>query len=150
MLTRRVFFSFFSFFFISLSFSLQQCQQIYTHMDMDLKSILRQKIETVAPLYGLTDICFPSFSRSYGWKYRLSASDVVYALATLLETSPAAAAMLGEPVSWNNNQEWDTLDDNSTDYPDDLGIGRRRWWMRNFYIAYDSLNRYNVEKKRAK
>ncbi|ORX59761.1 CDC45-like protein [Hesseltinella vesiculosa] len=126
--------------FAKMGFSLQQCHQIYTHMDMDLKNILRNKIETVAPLYGLTDICFPSFSRSYGWKYSLSASDVVYALATLLETSPSAAAVLGESMAFHHDQEWDSLDDKSDDHPDDLGSERRRWWMRNFYITYDSLN----------
>ncbi|KAI9305704.1 DNA replication pre-initiation complex subunit Cdc45 [Cunninghamella echinulata] len=126
--------------FAKMGFSLQQCHQVYTHMDMELKNILRTKIEAVAPLYGLTDICFPSFSRTYGWKYRLSASDVVYALATLLETSPSAAASLGESVQWNNDQDWGELDDNTNDHPDDLGSVRRKWWMRNFYTSYDSLN----------
>lgn len=111
-------------------------------MDMDLKNILRNKIETVAPLYGLTDICFPSFSRTFGWKYRLSASDVVYALATLLETSPSAAAALGESVHWNDDQDWGDLDDMTENHDNDLGSVRRRWWMRNFYTSYDSLNRY--------
>jgi cell division control protein 45 len=111
-------------------------------MDMDLKNILRNKIETVAPLYGLTDICFPSFSRTFGWKYRLSASDVVYALATLLETSPSAAAALGESVHWNDDQDWGDLDDMTDNHDNDLGSVRRRWWMRNFYTSYDSLNRY--------
>ncbi|KAI8089535.1 DNA replication pre-initiation complex subunit Cdc45 [Halteromyces radiatus] len=126
--------------FAKMGFSLQQCHQVYTHMDMDLKNILRTKIETVAPLYGLTDICFPSFSRTYGWKYRLSASDVVYALATLLETSPSAAAALGEPVDWNDDQDWGELEDTTNEHPQDLGSVRRKWWMRNFYTSYDSLN----------
>ncbi|OBZ82830.1 Cell division control protein 45, partial [Choanephora cucurbitarum] len=72
--------------FAKMGFSLQQCQQIYTHMDMDLKQTLRNKIEHVAPLYGLTDICFPSFTRGYGYECCMSASDVVYALSTLIET----------------------------------------------------------------
>ncbi|CAO3590605.1 unnamed protein product [Absidia cylindrospora] len=126
--------------FAKMGFSLQQCHQVYTHMDMELKNILRNKIETVAPLYGLTDICFPSFSRTYGWKYSLSASDIVYALATLLETSPSAAAALGEPVNWNDDQDWGELEDTTNDHPEDLGSVRRKWWMRNFYTAYDSLN----------
>ncbi|SAM08075.1 hypothetical protein [Absidia glauca] len=112
----------------SIQFSLQQCHQVYTHMDMDLKNILRNKIETVAPLYGLTDICFPSFSRTFGWKYRLSASDVVYALATLLETSPSAAAALGESVHWNDDQDWGELDDMTDNHDNDLGS--HRWYKK--------------------
>ncbi|KAI8394143.1 CDC45 family [Radiomyces spectabilis] len=126
--------------FAKMGFSLQQCQQIYTHMDNDLKQILRKKIEEVAPLYGLTDICFRSFSRHYGWRMQLSASDVVYALATLLETSPAAATRLGENVQWNEDQDWDALENESGDHGDGLGSVRQKWWMRNFYTAYDAVN----------
>lgn len=118
------------------SFSLQQCQQTYTHMDMDLKQMLHDKIDNIAPLYGLTDICFPSFTRHYGYEHCLSASDVVYALATLLETSPAAATRLGEKVEWNEEEDWGTIE---KDDGEELGSVRRAWWMRNFYTAYDAL-----------
>ncbi|KAI9469765.1 MAG: DNA replication pre-initiation complex subunit Cdc45 [Benjaminiella poitrasii] len=154
--------------FAKMGFSLQQCQQIYTHMDMDLKQMLRDKIEVVAPLYGLTDICFPSFTRTYGWECCLSASDVVYSLSTILETSPAAATQLGTTVNWNEAEETyadDEEDDakhkdaanglDSSSPPeadrnssDTSGYGsngilsseRTNWWMRNFYTAYDALS----------
>ncbi|KAJ8663622.1 hypothetical protein O0I10_000868 [Lichtheimia ornata] len=131
--------------FAKMGFSLAQCQQVYTHMDLQLKDMLRHKIETVAPLYGLTDICFPSFARTYGWKLRFSASDAVYALATLLETSPLTATRLGENVKWNQDEDWDALESESGDHGDntDLSSVRRKWWMRNFYTAYDATN--NVE-----
>ncbi|KAI9257527.1 DNA replication pre-initiation complex subunit Cdc45 [Helicostylum pulchrum] len=127
--------------FAKMGFSLQQCQQVYTHMDMDLKAALRQKIEVVAPLYGLTDICFPSFTRSYGWECCLSASDVVYALSTILETSPAAAVRLGASVNWNESDDWQSSLESTDDTTvNGLGSDRRSWWMRNFYTAYDALN----------
>lgn len=124
-------------------FSLAQCQQVYTHMDLQLKDMLRHKIETVAPLYGLTDICFPSFARTYGWKLRFSASDAVYALATLLETSPLTATRLGENVKWNQDEDWDALENESGHHGDDTDLSsvRRRWWMRNFYTAFDATNK---------
>ncbi|KAI9320750.1 CDC45 family [Dichotomocladium elegans] len=129
--------------FAKMGFSLQQCQQVYTHMDMQLKDMLKNKIETVAPLYGLTDICFPSFARTYGYKLRFSASDAVYALATLLETSPVSATRLGENVNWNQDEDWDALENETGDHGDGLSSVRRKWWMRNFYTAYDAIN--NVE-----
>ncbi|KAI8378160.1 DNA replication pre-initiation complex subunit Cdc45 [Choanephora cucurbitarum] len=123
--------------FAKMGFSLQQCQQIYTHMDMDLKQTLRNKIEHVAPLYGLTDICFPSFTRGYGYECCMSASDVVYALSTLIETSPQAATRLGTSVIHEEDEA--ALRPSASELVDGLGFQRRNWWMQNFYAAYDAL-----------
>ncbi|CAO3645750.1 unnamed protein product [Mucor fragilis] len=125
--------------FAKMGFSLQQCQQVYTHMDMDLKQMLRNKIEVVAPLYGLTDICFPSFTRSYGWESCLSASDVVYSLSTILETSPAAAVRLGIEIEHRHGNDDDWKPTHLSSDTTELRCGRRDWWMRNFYTAYDAL-----------
>ncbi|KAI7868943.1 CDC45 family [Spinellus fusiger] len=127
--------------FARMGFSLKQCREVYNHMDMELKMRLREKIETVAPIYGLTDICFPSFSRAYGWKYHLSASDVVYSLATLLETSPSAAQRLNKAEDDPPPEEnWRELDDLAPEDVDGLGSVRRKWWLGNFYTAFDSLS----------
>ncbi|CAO3668426.1 unnamed protein product [Umbelopsis ramanniana] len=133
--------------FAKMGFSLYQCQQVFTHMDMDLKKILRSKIDSVAPLYGLTDICFPSFSRSYGWRGHTSASDAVYSLSALLETSPEVAQRLGETVEWNSGEQWGA---NPEDADKETGSGepdtprpkkaKNRWWLQNFYTAYDALD----------
>ncbi|KAI8143065.1 CDC45 family [Fennellomyces sp. T-0311] len=125
--------------FAKMGFSIQECEQVYTHMNIRLKEMLRDKIETVAPLYGLTDICFPSFARTFGWKLRFSASDAVYSLVTLLETSPESAIRLGEDVLWNQDEDWDALEEATGDHGDGLASLRRRWWMRNFYTVYDSI-----------
>ncbi|KAI8646057.1 CDC45 family [Parasitella parasitica] len=125
--------------FAKMGFSLQQCQQVYTHMDMDLKQMLRNKIEVVAPLYGLTDICYPSFTKSYGWECCLSASDVVYSLSTILETSPAAATRLGAEIKHRHGNEDDWKPTQSSSDTAELQCGRKDWWMRNFFTAYDAL-----------
>lgn len=106
---------------------------------MDLKQMLRNKIEVVAPLYGLTDICFPSFTRSYGWECCLSASDVVYSLSTILETSPAAAIRLGIEIEHRHGNDNDWKPTHLSSDTTELRCGRRDWWMRNFYTAYDAL-----------
>ncbi|KAI8980505.1 CDC45 family [Pilobolus umbonatus] len=132
--------------FAQMGFSLQQCTQIYTHMDMRLKRMLQSKIETVAPLYGLTDICFPSFVRVYGWECHLSASDVVYSLTALIETSPAAANKLR--INKNGDDYRHNVEPVNTpvadDDDDDDGVRQLQkngetWWLDNFYNAYDAL-----------
>ncbi|KAG0240803.1 hypothetical protein BGW41_006661 [Actinomortierella wolfii] len=78
-----------------MGFSLQESNQVYTHMDINLKKILKEKIESVAPEYGLHDILFTSFLRSRGFQGTMSASDFAYAVSALLEVSPEASISLG-------------------------------------------------------
>lgn len=68
-----------------MGFSLHQCQQSYAHMDMDLKSSLRYKVDAIAPEYGLFDLVYPSFIRASGYQSVLSASDAVESVSSLLE-----------------------------------------------------------------
>lgn len=78
--------------------SLNQCHQSYTHMDMELKKVLRQKLLKFAPLYGLEGLVPPAssggqtgnregwgFVRSWGWNACLSATDVGVILGAILE-----------------------------------------------------------------
>ncbi|KAF9971703.1 hypothetical protein BGZ73_005255 [Actinomortierella ambigua] len=78
-----------------MGFSLQESHQVYTHMDINLKRILKEKIESVAPEYGLHEILFTSFLRSRGFQGAMSASDFAYAASALLEVSPEAGISLG-------------------------------------------------------
>lgn len=123
-----------------LRFSLKQCQQVYTHTESDLQTSLRQKVESVAPLYGLTDIIFPSFSKSFGYKHLFTASDAAYSIATLLETTPETASRLGEKAHWNAEDDLQALRTDSLDVGEGLHSARRPWWMRNFYMAYDAVD----------
>lgn len=78
--------------------SLNQCHQSYTHMDMELKKVLRQKLLKFAPLYGLEGLVPPAssggqtgnregwgFVRSWGWNACLSATDVGVIIGAILE-----------------------------------------------------------------
>ncbi|BFZ57164.1 DNA replication initiation factor cdc45 [Savitreella phatthalungensis] len=107
--------------FAKMGFSLQQCRQIYTHMDMDLKQALREKLTRFAPGYGLDDMIIRTFVRRYGYRCQLSASDVSYALQALLEAGANADAVSGI------GEQTDRLRGEN-----DL--------LSNFYCAYDALD----------
>src|SRR4029077_12937924 len=80
-----------------MGISLSQCHQNYTHMDMDLKRVLRQRLLKYAPMYGLEGLVPPVGSshssnregwglvRSWGWKACLSATDVGVIIGAILE-----------------------------------------------------------------
>jgi len=53
-------------------------------MEIGLKKILPEKLEDMAPMFGLNEISYPSFVKQHGYKCTLSASDTVYSLNALL------------------------------------------------------------------
>jgi len=76
--------------------SLTECKQRYTHMDMELKRGLRERLLKFAPQYGLDGLVPPSsnasghkdgwgFVRCWGWKACLSAIDAGVILGAILE-----------------------------------------------------------------
>jgi cell division control protein 45 len=79
----------------TMGISLVQCRQTYTHMDMDLKRELRNKLLECGPLYGLEELAPPvrgpgdregwGFVRCWGWKACLSATDVAAVVGSILE-----------------------------------------------------------------
>jgi len=57
-------------------------------MDMDLKRLLRQKMDSIAPEYGLVELSYPSFVRAFGYHSQpLCAADVVEAISALLQAA---------------------------------------------------------------
>lgn len=98
-------------FLAKMGFSLEQCRQSYTHMDMDLKRTLRTKVETVAPEYGLFDLSFPSFTRSFGYQSILSASDSVECVSALLEVANGVRLDFGNEIGgavWSGSKAWNS------------------------------------------
>ena len=80
--------------------SLTQCKQSYTHMDMELKRGLRERLLKFAPVYGLDGLVPPpprngdlkdgwGFVRCWGWKACLSAVDAGVILGAILEVGDA-------------------------------------------------------------
>ncbi|KAI9246196.1 CDC45 family [Sporodiniella umbellata] len=125
-------------FFALMGFRLEQCRQIYAHMDIDLKSRLQTKIEEISPHLGLTELSYPSFTRTYDNTCTLSASDMVYALSAILETSPTTAVRLGLGTH-TKNKDWHYVVE--ADTADEVYSESHRWWLRNFFQAHDAINR---------
>ncbi|KAI5287653.1 hypothetical protein KEM54_005844 [Ascosphaera aggregata] len=117
--------------------SLTQCHQNYTHMDMELKRTLRQKLLAYAPLYGLDGLVPPAnpnamsgwgFVRNWGWKACLSATDVGVILGSILEVGsldPFLAEQDGYPQRGAINED--------TSLADSANVVARFW------KAYDAI-----------
>ncbi|KAI9600696.1 hypothetical protein H4Q26_000487 [Puccinia striiformis f. sp. tritici PST-130] len=148
--------------------SLLQCQQSYTHMDMDLKQTLTEKVESIAPEYGLFELSFPSFVRAYGYQSVLSASDCIECISAILEVASGVkldfASLHGGhgTVSLDDQGQTGTLWDgvkassqSTMNKENQPPAGSRPagesseaskkpkeevWWVQNFWIASDALS----------
>lgn len=75
-------------------------------MDMDLKKSLVQKLEEIAPEYGLVELSYPSFMKYYGFHTQpLSASDAVEGISALLDVAEGVR-MEVEIEGTKNGGEW--------------------------------------------
>lgn len=66
---------------------LAQSKQRFTAMDLTLRQEFRQMIEKLAGKYKVDAIIGTSFTLQYGYRFKYCASDVVYAMLALLESS---------------------------------------------------------------
>lgn len=68
-----------------MGFSLTAVRQNYTHMPLDLRRSLVRKLGAIAPEYGLTELTYRGFERSFGFRTApLGAADVVEGIGALL------------------------------------------------------------------
>ncbi|KAJ7168247.1 CDC45-like protein [Mycena crocata] len=89
-----------------MGFSIQQTQQPYYHMDMDLKKTLIQKLNDIAPQYGLVELSYPSFMRCFGYRSQpLSAADAVEGVGALLDVAGGLRLEI-EVEGARNGGEW--------------------------------------------
>ncbi|KAJ9224156.1 hypothetical protein DTO169C6_3516 [Paecilomyces variotii] len=121
--------------------SLSQCHQNYTHMDMELKRVLRQRLLKYAPMYGLDGLVPPvasghvgsregwGFVRSWGWKACLSATDVGVIIGAILEVGPHEPS-----ATWQPGQLARHRDDISAQNSDPSNL------LPRFWTAYDALS----------
>ena len=144
-------------------FSLQQCQQAWAHMDMDLKKHLPSKLESIGPEYGLVELSYPSFNRHFGFTLSsLSAADAVEGVSALLEAAKGVrlevdkeggrngGEWFGGTRTWHvgKREEEDKENIDPRRKKDDEGAdegqkeeGKKNqaWNVANFWIAYDAL-----------
>ncbi|MCJ1398007.1 hypothetical protein MMC11_001204 [Xylographa trunciseda] len=129
--------------------SLVQSRQSYTHMDMDLKKGLRQRLLKYAPMYGLNGLVPPpasagrgregwGFVRSWGFKACLSAIDVGVIVGAILEVGKAGAHLTS-----TGNNHWDGRRTEKKELVDEDGKLEGEEYVERFWHAYDALE--NVE-----
>ncbi|OCK76296.1 CDC45-like protein [Lepidopterella palustris CBS 459.81] len=141
--------------------SLTQCKQSYTHMDMELKRGLRERLLKFAPVYGLDGLVPPTshrgetregwgFVRCWGWKACLSATDAGVVLGAILEVGDAKsltrssldaanfaeARQHGEMASVPSDRGNTTANGEGVDITEDA---QERITAR-FWTAYDALS----------
>ncbi|KAA6410487.1 MAG: hypothetical protein FRX48_05909 [Lasallia pustulata] len=131
--------------------SLTQCKQSYTHMDMDLKRGLRQRLLKYAPLYGLDGLVPPAasagrgregwgFVRSYGWEACLSATDVGVIVGSILEVGKSGVH------ANEHGEQWDRGRNEKRELVDEQGQAESEEWVGRFWEAYDALGNVNALK----
>jgi cell division control protein 45 len=67
---------------------LAQSQQAFESMDLQLRKEFRECLEKLSEKYNLEDLVFATFVLQYGYRNKYCASDVVYAVLAILESSP--------------------------------------------------------------
>ena len=132
--------------------SLSQCKQNYTHMDMDLKKGLRQRLLSYAPLYGLEGLV-PldshqdrnrqgwSFIKCWGWKGCFSAQDVGVILGAILEVGKTTIEDFK-----NHRANTHHRAPNGISISDESGSRQGEEWVRRFWEAYDALDNVDALK----
>jgi cell division control protein 45 len=127
--------------------SLTQCKQNYTHMDMELKRGLRERLLKFAPQYGLDGLVPPAprggdsrdgwgFVRCWGWKACLSAIDAGVILGAILEVGDAKSLSASSLDSANFAAPHDHTEQASAIVDSDA----QEHITARFWTAYDSLN----------
>ncbi|CAK9800011.1 Cell division control protein 45 homolog [Anthophora quadrimaculata] len=66
---------------------LAQSKQRFSTMDLTLRQEFRQMIEKLAGKYKVDTVIGTSFSLQYGYRFKYCASDIVYAMLALIESS---------------------------------------------------------------
>jgi cell division control protein 45 len=136
--------------------SLTQCKQNYTHMDMELKRGLRERLLKFAPVYGLDGLVPPpprsgevkdgwGFVRCWGWKACLSAIDAGVILGAMLEVGDAKSLNMSsfEPSNFapSDQDRSEVAGNTNTDMtahdPQDHITAR-------FWTAYDALTNIDL------
>ncbi|CAI5710819.1 unnamed protein product [Peronospora destructor] len=91
-------------FLARMGFSLRQSQQKFSYMPLEMKQKLREKTEEMAPEFGLDNLFYGSFKRTFAFQYQLCAADAVYGLQALLEAPESYVAAVFEAETHQQQQ----------------------------------------------
>ncbi|KAL5115881.1 DNA replication initiation factor cdc45 [Pleosporales sp. CAS-2024a] len=129
--------------------SLSECKQRYTHMDMELKRGLRERLLKFAPQYGLDGLVPPpprsgdmkdgwGFVRCWGWKACLSAIDAGVILGAILEVGDAKDLSHSSFDSSNHISSTQDHSSEITSTQEQQSAAQEHITSR-FWTAYDAL-----------
>jgi len=128
-------------------------------MDMDLKHQLRDKLDAIAPEYGMIELTYPSFVRCYGYHMQpISAADAVDALNALLDAATGVRIEIeadgarnggewfGGGRVWRASGRWGVSESEKASGQEEEQVarggeeeGRKSWLVRNFWNAFEAL-----------
>ena len=137
-------------------------------MDMDLKKTLIQKLEEIAPEYGLVELSYPSFMRCFGFHTQpLSAADAVEGIGALLDVAEGIRIEVEIEGTRNGGEwfgtgrVWEAYASEKNNITKDFALAKDNrqavdniqesqsnetqseepdWWVKNFWTAYDALS----------
>lgn len=145
--------------FAKMGYSIPDAQQSYHRIPSKTKEELTERLDQIAPEYGLLELSYPSFVRHYGYQRQpIGAADMVEALSALLDVGGRVKLMM-EVTGARNGGEWfgggklwevgSKWRDEETETPVDDANGDGEpakktieWWVRNFWAAYDALTEW--------
>lgn len=138
-------------FLARMGFSLRQSQQKFTYMPLEMKQMLREKTQEIAPEFGLDDLFYGSFKRQFAFQYQLCAADAVRGLQALLEAPESYISSVFQAENHQQQNTWAsmfTIDtngisyngDNSKDGDNDSGDELRDFRQQNFILAHTALS----------
>ncbi|WVO13765.1 hypothetical protein L204_101387 [Cryptococcus depauperatus] len=144
-----------------MGYSIQQCNQTWSHMDMELKRQLPEILERVGPEYGLIELTYPSFTRAYGFQLSsISAADAVEVVSSLLDVAvgirlevereggKGGGEWFGGSTRWvveskeaeRRNSIPEERDEGEDREGEEQGKKDQNWHVTNFWIAYDACD----------
>jgi cell division control protein 45 len=122
-------------FFAMMGIPANEYNQQYRFMTPKYKDILKTKIMDVAPKFDLKHILMSSFVRQIDNKTQLNASDMVYAITSLLESS--RSVMVDDVPEMKDEKE--NVAGENEEVVFDLEK-HREMLIENFWAAYKALN----------
>ncbi|KAF5101695.1 hypothetical protein D0Z00_000769 [Geotrichum galactomycetum] len=125
-----------------MGISLHDARERWTHMNLNVKSALPEKLGSISGAYGIEDVIRQGIVRRFGYKGSISAGDCVDALLTLMQTGnrltkgtvgPNGEVLISEEDFHSGNKFIDGETNESRD----------RFWVENFWSAWDALDNVN-------
>lgn len=74
-------------FLAEMGLPLAQSRQRYSAMDLNLRQEFRGMVEKLADKYKIGSIVGATFTMQYGYRFKYCATDVVYAMLAILEST---------------------------------------------------------------